>query len=64
MHSTAFSDNLRSVRDEAIQTVMNHFFSEHPVIERETHNSSKNKLQDKINNDIQCEESLIEAFGK
>ena len=64
MHSTAFSDNLRSVRDEAIQTIMNHFFSEHPVIERETHNSSKNKLQDKINNDIQCEESLIEAFGK
>ena len=64
MHSTAFSDNLRSVRVEAIQTVMNHFFREHPVIEREKRNSSKNKLQDEIKNGIQCEETLIEAFGK
>ena len=64
MHSTAFSDNLRSVRDEAIQNVMSHFFSEHPVIKREEQKPLKNKLQDEIKSSIQCEESLIEAFGK
>ena len=64
MHSTTFSDNLRSVRDETVQTVMSHFFSEHSVIKSQEHRSSKDKLQQKDKTNIQCEEALIEAFGK
>lgn len=64
MHSTAFADNLRSVRDETVETVMRHFFAEHPAIKakKEKQNSSqssKNTLED-----VQCEEALLEAFGK
>jgi hypothetical protein len=64
MHSTAFSDNLRSVRDETVKTVMSHFFSEHSVIKSQERRSSKVKLQQKNKTNIQCEEALIEAFGK
>ena len=65
LHSTTFKENLRSVRDETVEMVMKHFSSEHPPIQREK------KLDPKIVNenvksqkDIQCEEALLEAFGK
>ena len=64
LHSTAFSDNLRSVRDETIEIVMRHFFEEHPVIEVNKHRQVSPQLPKKILEDIQCEEALLEAFGK
>ena len=63
MHSSGFSDNLRSVRDETVKVVMRHFFSEHGIFNKKLPNplianSSKNTLED-----IQCEEELMEAFS-
>ena len=63
MHSTAFSDNLRSVRDETVDLIMRHFFSVHPILKQQANNlfaaSSKRSLED-----IQCEEALMEGFSK
>ena len=64
MHSSGFSDNLRSVRDETVKVVMRHFFSEHGIFNKKLPNplianSSKNTLED-----IQCEEELMEAFSR
>ena len=65
LHSSSFSDNLRSVRDETVEVVMRHFFDEHHAI--------NNKLPDQALTeqtstssaaDIQCEEALMEAFAK
>jgi len=65
MHSSAFSDNLRSVRDETVETVMKHFFEEHPaVLQREIVSSPLLHSSEKTKEDIQCEEALSEAFGK
>ena len=65
MHSSAFSDNLRSVRDETVETVMKHFFEEHPaVLQREIVSSPLLHSIDKTKEDIQCEEALLEAFGQ
>ena len=56
LHSTSFSDNLRSVRDETVQSVMSHFFEEH-----KSHLSFSNYLLiDNDKPDVQCEESVIE----
>ena len=63
LHSTAFKENLRSVRDETVQIVMQHFSKEHPPIKRKNTNISSN-LNQKNEDDIQCEEALLEAFGK
>lgn len=72
MHSTGFSSNLRSVRNETVETVMTHFFAEHPIIEhnkREKNRSKQRKHQSPKSQtrkaaDIQCEEALMEAFLK
>ncbi len=65
LHSTTFKENLRSVRDETVEMVMKHFSSEHPPIKK------REKINPKIVNEnlkseenIQCEEALLEAFGK
>ena len=62
MHSSAFSDNLRSVRDENVEIIMRHFFKEHPAVlqgeKSSSHSSGKTK------EDVQCEEALLEAFGQ
>ena len=65
LHSTSFKENLRSVRDETVEMVMKHFSQEHPPIQR------KKKIEPKIvdgnlksQEHIQCEEALLEAFGK
>ena len=62
MHSIAFSDNLRSVRDETVEMVMKHFFKEHPAVQSHISKPSPSPLQNKMEDDVQCEESLLEAF--
>lgn len=65
MHSTSFSDNLRSVRDEIVETVMSHFFAVHPPLS--TSGESPLGIIDNGTGDLdgaQCEEELLEAFGK
>tara|TARA_Y100000766_G_scaffold281420_1_gene292917 strand:- start:338 stop:1396 length:1059 start_codon:yes stop_codon:yes gene_type:complete len=64
MDSTAFSDNLRSVRDEIVDAVMRHFFAEHPAIQSEKINSVAPQSSISTKEDIQCEEALIETFGR
>jgi len=65
LHSTGFSDNLRSVRNEAVDVVMKHFFASHSVVK-----SSKNQFLDAINtakadsDGVECEEAMLEVFGK
>ncbi|MDA7685099.1 GSCFA domain-containing protein [bacterium] len=56
MHSSGFADNLRSVRDETVETVMRHFFAEHASLIDAQYNNIKSK-------DLQCEEALLDAFS-
>lgn len=59
LHSTSFEENLRSVRGEAVENVMRHFFKEHPPI---AYKSSKSgKLLDQMLN-AHCDEELLELF--
>ena len=64
LHSSAFADNLRSVRDETVEVVMRHFFSQHPVIQNTVSASSSPKLLNNVRDDLQCEEALMGAFNK
>ena len=63
MHSCAFTDNLRSVRPEAVQIVMNHFFAEHMALSAQ--NLSADRGQSSLDSpvDIQCEEALLDEFS-
>ena len=68
-HSTAFAENLRSVRLEMVETVMNHFFNVHQG-NSTTRQASLNDLEATVSHptrpaifdDVQCEEALLEAF--
>jgi len=62
LHSSSFSDNLRSVRNESVEMVMSHFFAEHPEIQVESFTSISTKQDEEI--DIQCEEELMNEFLK
>ena len=64
IHSGGFSDNLRSVRDETVETVMRHFFAEHRLILNTSSNSFGSNSLTKSQEDLQCEEALMEAFGQ
>ena len=64
MHSCAFADNLRSVRDETVETVMRCFFAQHPVIQGKRGKQVSSQSPAKTKEDVQCEEVLMEAFGK
>ena len=64
MHSIAFADNLRSVRDETVETVMRHFFAEHPIIKSNIKKVDSPQQSMKTKEDVQCEEAILEAFGK
>ena len=64
MHSTAFADNLRSVREETVEVVMKHFFTEHPAIKANMTKLDQSQLSIASKEDIQCEEEILEAFGK
>ena len=65
LHSSSFSDNLRSVRDETVEIVMRHFFGEHHAInEKSADQESTKQVSKSPVEDIQCEEALMEAFAK
>ena len=64
MHSTAFKENLRSVRDEAVDIVMKHFFAEHKVLEQKMSKPTLEDLPFNVAEDIQCEDALLDAFSK
>jgi hypothetical protein len=65
LHSTSFSENLRSVRKEAVENVMDHFFREHQaIINRKDCVSSNSKSDDGLSEDFRCEEALLEAFSE
>ena len=64
LHSNAFGYNLRSVRDETVETVMRHFFAEHPALKANKKKSNSHQFSMKTKVDVQCEEALMEAFGK
>lgn len=65
-----YADNLRSVKAEGVDVVMRTFFSEHRAVRRSS-GLSVGKLRqsaalpaERINSeDVQCEESLLEAFN-
>lgn len=63
MHSVAFADNLRSVRDETVENAMRHFFKEHPMIRVNKTQQILSQSAKKSLEDIQCEEALLEAFS-
>ena len=60
LYSSGFKENLRSVKDETVKKVMEHFSKEHPPIK----SNATSKKSKKTKNDVQCEEALLEAFGK
>jgi hypothetical protein len=64
MHSIAFSDNLRSIRDETVQNVMKHFFREHPRVSDSSDQVSLNLLGNDTDDGVVCEEELLSAFAK
>jgi hypothetical protein len=64
LHSTAFEDNLRSVRDETVEFVMAQFFAEHPPIAATMSASIDEFANNEDDEAVQCEEALLEAFGK
>lgn len=57
LHSTGYSDNLRSVRPEIVEVVMRHFFKEHTKQIEYAMPTSKSM------DDLMCEEALLEEFG-
>lgn len=67
-HSSTYSENLRTVRGEAVETVMKHFFAQHAAIEKQNVSSrfkrKSKKRRPNIAEDVQCEEVLMEAFQK
>ena len=60
MHSNSFLDNLRTVRNETVETVMSHFFAEHPKLCAEA-NPLQSIIHQNSNENIQCEEMFLEA---
>ena len=64
MHSIAYAENLRSVRDETVKIVMKHFFAEHGVLKQRKSSSIVTAPSNKSIEDVQCEEELMEAFSK
>ena len=64
IHSAAFADNLRSVRDETVEVVMSHFFAEHPAIKARKEKQVSSQSSKTTLEDVQCEEALLEAFGQ
>ncbi|MEO1002644.1 MAG: GSCFA domain-containing protein [Cyanobacteria bacterium J06638_7] len=64
LQSTSFSDNLRSVKDEAVDNVMRHFFSEHPIINSKVPQHVSTKSPGWTEEDVQCEEAMLEVFGQ
>jgi len=64
LNSVAYEDNLRSIRVEAVESVMKHFFLQHPKLDPKIQAQSINRSKSSDLADIQCEEALIQAFDK
>ena len=73
LHSTSFAENLRTIRPEAVENVMRHFFDSHnPAIDMIKNQKSDKHVSPNINSNtksiddtmVGCEEQLLEAFGK
>ena len=63
LHSTSFEANLRSIRYETVDMVMQHFFSEHPPINK--HRRATNNENEALKREvIQCEEAIMENFAQ
>ncbi len=64
LHSTSFSQNLRTVRNEAVENVMKHFFDSHKKLDIFP-SKQKVSVEEQLNRsqeDLQCEEALTDAF--
>jgi hypothetical protein len=63
LHSTAYQSNLRSVRGEAVANAMQYFFMTHakPSIKSDDLAAQEVSVQSE---DVQCEEIILENFGK
>lgn len=71
LRSTSFSDNLRSIKNEAVDIIMEHFFSAHSnatfcLPEQLTPSKEQAVVgtSEKNPEQLQCEESLLDAFGQ
>lgn len=64
LHSSSYSHNLRSVRQESVDVVMKHFFEQHPPILCQDVNACSDTHHQESIGDLQCEEALLEAFSK
>lgn len=62
--STFFASNLRSVAPEGVAVVMKEFFASHPPITDDNAPEAATQAERKSEQDVQCEEALLEAFGK
>lgn len=60
---TFFASNLRSVMNEGVEVVMKTFFAEHPPQVTATTEDPAVKGA-RSNEDVQCDEQMLEAFGK
>lgn len=65
---TFYESNLRSVRADGVENVMRVFFGEHggaqpAVAAPETTQPAKVTPQEPADNDVQCEEAILEAFA-
>lgn len=76
LHSTAFSENLRSVREEAVDNVMSHFFAEHNHLEipksqkkrkdedgRQKKTLHPQEVDPSRGLDVSCEEMILDSFA-
>lgn len=61
--SLFYENNLRSIRTEGVNTVMKLFFSQHDLASSPEHINAKNNIENMNEEDVQCEEALLEAFG-
>ena len=64
LHSTAFSENLRTVRDESVDNVMSHFLAVHNEKARSDVPSIAHLSHEATEETIQCEEALSEQFAR
>lgn len=59
-----YANNLRSITNEGVEIVMKAFFNQHQKQTLKTKSNNKEVEVDLIENDIECEEAILEAFGK
>ena len=65
-HGVFYENNLRSVRSGGVDCVMKAFFSQHNLGNNNATTSDIDQSDPDVeeNEDVQCEEALLEAFGK